>query len=285
LAGRPGEAFTLTELSEQTDINLSSAHALMNALVESAWLVRDGARKTYQLGPALIAIGQAAVERHDAIRRAADTARALANDLGMEAIVNTVAGEDLLTLAVAGRPEELETRPRVGQRLPFMAPFGLGWLAWDSPEAIDAWVRRACPQPSEGDLESYRRRAAQIRSDGYEVGLESLIRDQIGQILAELARAPGAPDLLDAMHHLVARLAEQEDQHAGGINPELSYDLNYLGAPIFGPDARPVLGIAILGFTNPTSGARLIELADHLVDSTRRVSLATGGRLPLDLSF
>ena len=283
LASRPGEAFLLSELAAETGINLSSAHALMSALVESDWLMRDPIRKTYQLGPALVAVGQAAVERLPAVRRATALARELAAESGMETIVNTVAGEDLLTLEAAGRPEQLETRPRVGQRLPCMAPLGLGALAWDPPEVLDAWVRRSHPRATAKTLRSYRDWAAQVRSAGYEVGLESPIRDKIGQVLFELSLSPADEDLREAMGGLVARLAEEECWVSHDVDPASDYQVNYLGAPVFGPDARPSLAVTVLGLANPTSGARLLELADRVVSATRRVSVTTGGRLPLSL--
>ncbi len=98
-----------------------------------------------------------------------------------------------------------------------------------------------------------------------------------------MSLSPADEDLREAMGGLVARLAEEECWVSHDVDPAADYQVNYLGAPVFGPDARPSLAVTVLGLANPTSGALLLELADRVVSATRRVSITTGGRLPLSL--
>ena len=103
LAARPTESFTLTEIAEQLDLSLASCHASMKVLSDAGYVSRHPVHKSYELGPALVAVGHAALERHRAIDLARDEVRRLADDLGLEAIASVPIGDDLVVLARAGR--------------------------------------------------------------------------------------------------------------------------------------------------------------------------------------
>jgi DNA-binding IclR family transcriptional regulator len=50
LAAHPGRDFTLAELVRESDINISSLHAVLAVLTRQGYIVRDRRRKAYQLG-------------------------------------------------------------------------------------------------------------------------------------------------------------------------------------------------------------------------------------------
>src|SRR5881227_118241 len=62
-AAHPDTAFSLSELCRRLDINKATAHAMLTALAESGFLLRNPRDKSYTLGPALIALGSAAAAR------------------------------------------------------------------------------------------------------------------------------------------------------------------------------------------------------------------------------
>ena len=61
LAAAPRQRFTLSELARDLDLNKATAHALLATLVDVGYLVRHDDDKSYALGPALIALGNAAL--------------------------------------------------------------------------------------------------------------------------------------------------------------------------------------------------------------------------------
>ena len=63
LAAHPDERFGLSDLARRLDINKATAHALTAALTNAGYLLRHPVDKRYSLGPALIAIGNAAASR------------------------------------------------------------------------------------------------------------------------------------------------------------------------------------------------------------------------------
>ena len=55
LASSPDATITLAEATRRLRVNKSTCHSMLTALTEHAWLLRDPVRKTYRLGPALVA--------------------------------------------------------------------------------------------------------------------------------------------------------------------------------------------------------------------------------------
>ena len=86
-------------------------HALLGALTDAGYLARHPRLRTYTLGPAVVALGTAALETHPAIDLARDAARGLARETGLEVAVTSVAGDHIIFLARAGDPSPTR-RPR-----------------------------------------------------------------------------------------------------------------------------------------------------------------------------
>src|SRR5581483_5064624 len=57
IVGHPGEAFTLSELSRATAVNIPSLMAVLQSLTDSGYLTRHPTRKTFEAGSALLAAG------------------------------------------------------------------------------------------------------------------------------------------------------------------------------------------------------------------------------------
>jgi DNA-binding IclR family transcriptional regulator len=278
LAARPTQSFTLTEIAGQLDLSPASCHALMKVLSEAGYVSRHPAHKSYELGPALVAIGHAALERHRAIDLARDEVRRLADDLHIEAIASAPIGSELIVLARAGRPRHLELLPRIGQRLPIVPPIGAVFIAWEPEVQIESWLDRS--DATGRDRAQLRKRLGQIRDRGYEIVLESPTRDRIAEVLTSLAISPHAGDARASLAGLISVLLHEE-HYPLAINDNDDYDVNYCMAPAFGPRGQVVLGLTLLGFPNKLSGAELRKYADALVRCARLITLSSDGMLPV----
>src|SRR5438034_10332187 len=82
LMSRPGEGFTLAELTRQLRVHKQSCHSMLQALREAGWVVRHPTRRTYRLGPALIAVGRAAAAESPGAELVHDVLQTLADELG-----------------------------------------------------------------------------------------------------------------------------------------------------------------------------------------------------------
>jgi DNA-binding IclR family transcriptional regulator len=70
LAERPRESFTLSQIARELDLNKATAHSLLTTLVDAGYLVRHQRDKSYGLGPALIALGNASLTAYPAAQLA-----------------------------------------------------------------------------------------------------------------------------------------------------------------------------------------------------------------------
>jgi len=162
LAEHASEEFTLSDLATRLDINLASTHALLAVLTAAGYVSRNQRLKTYSVGPVLVALGNAAVQRHPAIEAALGEARRLSRELGLAVAVTALAGEDIAFLERVGEHLPREIGTPVGHRVPMIPPVGAVFAAWHDPEA---WLERADNRPA---MEAV---LADVRSRGWAVAL------------------------------------------------------------------------------------------------------------------
>ena len=271
LARHPDGAFTLSEIARRVEINKATAHSMLTALTDAGYLLRHPADKTFTLGPALVAIGNAAAAHEvEIVEFARDDMRALVDELGVPCVASAVFGAEIVILAKTGESKPLAADARVGQRLPCVPPLGTVFVAWSEPDEIDAWLRRVGPSATEDERTRYRRAIETVRRRGYSLGLEADARVRLGRAVAEHDSA--VADLVSELGHEEYILLELE--HSA------SYRLSMVAAPVFGPDRRVALALTLFGFSDPLGAADLARYAERLQEATRRVTAAIHGREP-----
>ena len=157
LAAHAAEVFTLSDLAARLGINLASTHAVLAVLTDAGYLARHPRRRTFTLGPAVVALGTAALERHAAIEHAAQEARRLSEELGLEVAVTAPAGDDIVFLARVGEHRPRDIGVQVGQRVPLVPPVGSVFVAWGDAES---WLAHADNRPGMEEV------LADVRSRG-----------------------------------------------------------------------------------------------------------------------
>jgi DNA-binding IclR family transcriptional regulator len=240
LAGNPTEDFTLSDLARRLGINVASAHAILGVLVDGGYVVRHPRRRTYALGPAVVALGDAALERHAAIDLAGDH-------------------------SARGVPVH------VGQRVPFVPPLGSVFVAWSDDPSW--WLDRST------DADALAEVLVGIRQRGYSVALEADARKGLGRALDDLAASPSSPDLQDTVDALVADLADREYQ-VRELESAAAYDVSMVAAPVFGASGEVILAIAAVGFRGPLAAGEVAALGEQLRDAGLVVTRKSRGRLP-----
>ncbi|WP_181780620.1 IclR family transcriptional regulator [Pseudonocardia pini] len=280
----PGRAFTLSELSAAVGASPSSLSSVLQALLDKGYLVRHPRHKTYELGPALVAVGHAAIARHPVVDLARPELARLAAEIDSECIGSVVLGEDLLILAVEGRATQRTRGLTVGVRIPFMPPFGEIWLAYGGPGEIERWWERGSRHPDgvlgTPDADSVARlRAAldEVRSRGYAVVLRNALLTAFGEAITLHNHRPVA----DGLRERVQELAEAIGTHYELLDshPEETYEVEMIIAPVFGPDGAVVFAISLVCHGTWT-GAEIGRIADRVVDTGLGLTRAIGGRVP-----
>ncbi|MCG8587729.1 MAG: helix-turn-helix domain-containing protein [Proteobacteria bacterium] len=279
MAARPTEVFSLSELAQRLGINNASAHAVMAVLQDSGYVTRHPRHKTYALGPAAVALGHAALERHTAIDVARDEMRRLAGELDLEVLLVAKVADEMVAVARAGRRAGTGANMRVGQRVPIQPPLGSAFIAWEDDDTIAAWLARAAPDTPASELASQRAALAAVRERGYSVGLDLEEGARLGELLAVAAEAPQTAHLQESLQGAISELG-----HAGypldATEAGQSYRIAVIMAPIFDAEGHVGMILSMTGHRDPQSADDVRRHGEQLRAAGLRITRATHGRIP-----
>ncbi len=269
LTAFPGRAFTMSEIMRATKINVASCHAVLNALTSHGYLARLPNEKTYVLGPALVAVGQAALKTHPLIARAQEAAEDLFHELGAPVLLNTIVGEEIL--ALTSIPDRAGRSPgmRLGQRAPLVPPSGAHFLAWAPEPAIEAWIAKAGPCDSE-QVDSWRHALTLVRKRGFQVTLRVPQESEFAALMAEMAAGRQPLEYKEQATNLMSSQGWRLVQPETIVVDEL-YDVVLIAAPIFDQNGGSPLSLCLGGFPEKLTGAQINTYSDHLLRTCLRV--------------
>lgn len=270
LAAHPDEALSYSELSDRLGINHASTHNLLMALTECGYLSRDPKRRTFSLGAALVAIGDAALRGNPIIDDARVEMARLAKDLKMGAVALVRAGGDALCIARAG-PRRSRVDPlEVGQRIPIMAPLVSVLVAWSPEEEVERWLQRGSPLAA--DQQRARDVLERVRNRGYSVALEVPGRRQLGDLVSALAETPHSDVLRRRLHATIGDLGRAPYQLHEVDGREQS--ISTITAPVFDRHGEVAVAVSLQVFARNLGPSGVAELSDRLLETTRAISRA-----------
>ncbi|HVM40889.1 MAG TPA: helix-turn-helix domain-containing protein [Acidimicrobiia bacterium] len=282
LAAHPGEDFSLSELSRRLDLNKATAHSMLNALADAGYILRHPARLTFSLGPALIALGNAAQGGGTpVVEFARDEMRQLADRLGLECLATQALGDEIVIVARSGVPRTgaLNGLLQVGQRLPLVPPLGTVFKAWAPPREVERWLALLGRDASPDEVHRYGLGLEAARGRGYVVGLEADPRATLGQALRQLAGDERAAPSRRVVESLIDDLGH-EDYILVELDASADYFVNHLVAPVFGPAGDVALALSLFGFPARLSGQEVARYGEALRDACNRVTKSIHGREP-----
>jgi DNA-binding IclR family transcriptional regulator len=272
LSRHPDASFTLSEICQRLDLNVSTAHSLLNALTAAQFLVRQPTTKRYSLGPELVRIGAAAASRQVMLtERARELMGRLAEATGRQCVASTVLGGDMVIIAKAGKPGPFGVTMDIGARLPLRPPFGTVFVAWSGEESIRAWLDETIP-----DSPPLMRRCldalSAVRSQGYSVGMaisDELTEQIWGPSTVTWAATDDATDR--QRRHAFEQLILNEYLVAE-LRADQQYAIGNISAPVFGSDGSVVIALAVPYFNEILPGNLIAEHARLLVAAAGQVT-------------
>jgi DNA-binding IclR family transcriptional regulator len=259
---------------------MASGLSILKALTDAGYVHRHHSHKTYSLGSALVALGQAALTRHPVIELAGDEMRRLAEECATECVASVVVGDDIVIVAASGRPRAEGADVRVGQRIPMIPPLGPIFLAWEDEDRIDHWLDALGPDGDDSERRHYREALDIVRRRGFSMGLESGARERMGSALIQLVNVPTNERLRGEAMGLIAAL--RHDYEVIDLESTAGHPISNMAAPVFGPDGDVVMGLTLQGFGRPMTGPEIDSLAERLVSATLQITRASGGHSPPD---
>ena len=275
LAASPTEAFSLSELVQHLGLNFASCHALLTVMTREGFLERHPKHKTYSLGPALVAIGHAALEAHPTIDIVRDEARDLASQVELEVLVTARTGGDLIAIARAGRYIAPNATLRVGQRIPLIPPLGAPFIAWAPADQVERWLSEETAEVAAQHLKVL----SAIRARGYGITIQNPVHSQLGEVVASLSSSPHADELRRMMTDLIGELGHNVYQLAG-IDRERRYEVVLLSAPVFNAHGHVAYTLSLLGFRQPLDANDIESYASRLVAAAMMATRKSNGRMP-----
>ena len=279
LAAHPTEAFTLAEIARHVGLSNGSAHRLLTTMAAGEFLSRNVKHKTYSLGVAMVAIGQAAIEKHRGIEVARREIARLAVELNVQCSANALVDGDLLVLVKEGSARSHLGLTRVGERRPLVPPVGLCHIAWSGDAVIDAYIEPARPGIDPKVHQHLLDALPLIRSRGFAIA----------------ANGPGAGKTRQTMVTRNARIRDaaywsRVFELVGELTPEevQLFDLDcvpgagvsYIAAPVFSPAGTVAFQLVLTGMPTDLSRGQIRSHAERLCATAATITTETHGQVP-----
>ena len=262
LAAHPGQSYTLSDISRDLGLNKATLHALLWALTEAGYLIRDSSDKSYTVGPALIALGNAAMEGFAVVQAALPEMELLQADLGHDCIASAAIHNEIVILARTGRPRPFGVNVLPGMRVPLVPPLGTVFVAWSSQPEIDRYLARV---GANAELDRYRQAVDVVRSRGYSVARASDGHE---------AAVSGLP-----LEESVRGLPQPDEYSVLDLEAGARYRLRHIAAPVFGAWGEVVIALFLIGFQSEIQAHEVPEIAARLKLACSRISSSIAGGL------
>lgn len=254
MADHPGQAFALTDLVRALKLSRATCHALLAGLVDVGYLYR-ASDKTYVLGPKLAAIGRTAAENLSPLQVTQPEMRRLADEFDVVCSTFYLEGDTIHLRERAASVSHVGFSAPLGTKVKLRVPSGAVFVSW-SPEAAKALLESASPPASEQQREEFLGAIAFGRTHGF---------------IAFIRAADAAPSVSEAEEFL------QEDSRMANIrlltaiDPEQSYDVTSITAPVFGAGRKVAFTMGMMGFNRQLTGAEILSTAATLKEACGRI--------------
>jgi DNA-binding IclR family transcriptional regulator len=258
----PDRSFTFSEIFKATKINNASCHAILNALTSKGYLLRSEAKKTYQLGPSLIAAGRVAQQSYPLFLLAERAARALFDEVGVPVLLSSQVGDEILAVISIQDESGHDAGMRGGERLPLIPPLGVPFLAWATKEEIEAWLaRRPAPLPA-ASRDVLMRQLELTRQHGYHLHMRSETAG-ISNLIGEMSKMKNIGDYKNVLNKTIYAFSNIHHEW-DNFDQEKLYSPQLISAPIFDRSGNAAFNLVIGGFSEGVTGKQMQEYVDRL---------------------
>ena len=275
LVAHPGEAFSVSELAREVGMPRATCDAVLLALAERALVDRRDPDLRYTLGPACIAVGDAARAAGSLFARVAPLADALARETGTCVALAGHDGAELRVERVFDHGPAFGVRTQVGESVPLAAPFGAVFVAWEPEAAVGAWLDRVDGALSDDERRRYPTALAAVRERGYSIAVANVRPDLLGI----LERIDDQPETVAGVRERDAVIREltHSEYLPLSLDAAAPQRVNQMSAPVFDRAGRVVLAIMVLGPSYDLAPAEIDALGERLLAAARAATTGLGG--------
>ena len=219
-------------------------------------MVRQNPQATYRLGPALLALGEAARNSLDVIDLADAELIRLRDQFGACAMAGSAMGDTVLILSAHQVPHPLGYTVTAGTRIPLKAPTGPIYVAWESTEAIAGWCDRSDRPLSKARRREIAEDLSRIRQRGWSATVRQLAPAGVGK---------------SPFHEF------READSAMGPST-----VTGISAPVWDRQGKLACTLALTAFPADLDARTITEIAEALRQAAARVTSQVAGRPPDD---
>jgi DNA-binding IclR family transcriptional regulator len=170
---------TLTELAASLDVPLSTAHGIVRTLVAHGMVVQERGSARYQLGPAVLRLGNVYLDTLELRARAIPWAEGLAQRTGCAVRTGVPLADDVVIIHHEPRPDGRRQMPEVGIVIPMHASaLGkamLAFLAENAQRVLPAASLRSMTAETITDPVELERRLKDVATTGIAVEEEEAV--------------------------------------------------------------------------------------------------------------
>jgi DNA-binding IclR family transcriptional regulator len=286
LANRPDDGMTLSEIARRLGLSPVTVHPMLASLSRAGWIVRHPTRKAYRLGPALAMVGQTAAAGFSAIDVCHPVMAALQQELRLSALAVAPGEEQGLVVDLVHDPADAERGVRIGDPVPFHPPLGFSYMAWQDAKTVARWIARGGDDPE--TEQRYRHILEVTRERGFSVDIVVPPQAELGRLLTQidpgvLANASADAshgEVRDAIERYAATLASDAAYGPAELDPDETYRLDTVSAPVFDHRAEVALIVGLRGFRESVTGLEAEKIGQRLVDACGEITSAIGGARP-----
>ncbi|HEX3295480.1 MAG TPA: IclR family transcriptional regulator [Nocardioides sp.] len=228
---------SLSELSARLDLAPSTTHGIVRTLVEHGMVVQERGSSRYQLGPAVLRLGNVYLDTLELRSKAIPWAEDLARRSGLAVRTGVLLIDDVVIIHHEPRPDGSRQMPEVGIVIPAHATaLGKAMLAFrpeDTERMLAAGELRSMTGETLSSPDDVRRQLEQVRATG-------IAREQDEAVLGEGAVASPVFDSWgDVVGAIGVVLSGAADGDVGDQVRETARALSReLGAPSWPPPPR-----------------------------------------------
>jgi DNA-binding IclR family transcriptional regulator len=279
LAALPQRDYRLAELARLVELDAATCHPMLTELTRVGWLVKDRGKKTYRLGPRLIAVGAAAQESLQIAGFARPEMDRLTSEIRAVSCLFLPSADDLVVADLA-HPADQDTSNlplRAGDHIEFQPPLGSVLVAWANQHTVDTWLRRGDTFSENLDRSWSILRI--IRRRRFAVELSPVPQPRMGEMTATA---------IGELHG-----SRRAERMAGGQRPVMTPDLMLgevdtaavyaplaISAACFGPSGSPIAALSALTMAEEMTGPQLLALGERVERAAEDITRRLGGISP-----
>ena len=276
LATAPQRARNLTEIARQLGVDKATCLPMLAELTNVGWLVKSPDKKSYRLGPRLVAIGHAATEALDVVNLAEPVLADLADELQCACALIIRSSDELVVGAIA-QPTAARSGTlglRAGDRIPFRPPLGGILMAWADRYTIERWIDRST-STTLAEREYYRNALVFIRERRYSVEQFAPGPLTMSELVEDRTNAAFGSRRMDLIVH-----GPQTSLPAKSLITEISDDTTYypvsINAAVFDSYFNAQSAVCALD-SGQSSGLEVDQIGRRVVEAAIAISNKAAG--------